>query len=85
MPPLNVTDNLQLARREYAILLKGERDPIRNLATILESITDAGSLTHDVNTLTETARNALGRTISTSLANSNGELAVLTRALRLEQ
>lgn len=35
--------------------------------------------------MTETARNGLARTISTSLANSNGELAVLTLEPRLEQ
>ncbi|MCV5597731.1 flagellar biosynthesis protein FlhA, partial [Escherichia coli] len=55
-----------------------ERVPIRDLATILEAITDAGSLTRDVNALTEAARAALARTISACLANENGELAVLT-------
>jgi flagellar biosynthesis protein FlhA len=61
-----------------------ERVPIRDLATILEAIADAGSLTHDVNALTEAARGALARTICASLANSNGELAVLTLDPRLE-
>ncbi len=62
-----------------------ERVPIRDLATILEAITDAGSLTRDVNALTEAARAALARTISACLANENGELAVLTLDPHLER
>ena len=61
-----------------------ERVPIRDLATILEAVTDAGVLTHDVNTLTEAARQALSRTISASLSNESGELSVLTLDPRLE-
>ena len=61
-----------------------ERVPLRDLATILEAITDAGSLTHDVNALTEAARAALSRTISGGLANESGDLAVLTLDPRLE-
>jgi flagellar biosynthesis protein FlhA len=62
-----------------------EQVPIRDLATILEAIADAGSLTRDVNTLTETARAALARTICSGLANENGELTVLTLAPQLER
>jgi flagellar biosynthesis protein FlhA len=62
-----------------------ERVPIRDLATILESITDAGSLTRDANLLTETARAALARTICSGLANEDGELTVLTLDPRLER
>lgn len=54
-----------------------ERVPIRDLSTILESIADAGTLTHDVNALTEAARVSLARTISGSLANERGELTIL--------
>ena len=61
-----------------------ERVPIRDLATILEAIADAGSLTRDANTLTEAARSALSRTICASLSNESGELAVLTLDPRLE-
>jgi flagellar biosynthesis protein FlhA len=61
-----------------------ERVPIRDLATILEAIADAGSLTRDANTLTEAARAALSRTICSSLSNETGELAVLTLDPRLE-
>jgi flagellar biosynthesis protein FlhA len=61
-----------------------ERVPIRDLATILESITDVGVVTRDVNALTEAARAALSRTISGTLANENGELTVLTLDPRLE-
>jgi flagellar biosynthesis protein FlhA len=62
-----------------------ERVPIRDLATILEAITDAGSLTHDVNALTEAARAALARTICAGLANEHGELTVLTLSPQLER
>ena len=61
-----------------------ERVPIRDLATILEAITDAGSLTHDVNALTEAARSALARTICNNLSNERGELIVLSLDPRLE-
>ncbi len=61
-----------------------ERVPIRDLATILEAITDVGVVTRDVNALTEAARGALARTISASLANDSGELSVLTLDPRLE-
>jgi flagellar biosynthesis protein FlhA len=61
-----------------------ERVPIRDLATILEAITDAGTLSRDVNTLTEAARVALARTICAGLANENNELVVLALDPRLE-
>ena len=61
-----------------------EQVPIRDLATILETVTDVGVVTRDVNALTEAARGALARTISASLANESGELAVLTLDPRLE-
>lgn len=61
-----------------------ERVPIRDLATILETITDVGVVTRDVNALTEAARGSLARTISASLANESGELSVLTLDPRLE-
>src|SRR6266542_1121702 len=58
--------------------LLAERVPLRDLSTILESIADAGSVTHDVNALTEAARVGLARTISGGLANERGELTVLS-------
>lgn len=61
-----------------------ERVPIRDLATILETVADVGAVTHDVNALTEAARSALSRTICSTLANESGELAVLTLDPRLE-
>ncbi|MEZ5306521.1 MAG: flagellar biosynthesis protein FlhA [Pyrinomonadaceae bacterium] len=64
--------------------LLSERVPIRDLATILEVITDVGVVTHDVNTLTEAARSALARTISANLANEHGELSVVTLDPTLE-
>ena len=62
-----------------------ERVPIRDLATILEAITDAGSLSRDVNSLAEAARAALSRTICSGLANEQGELVVLTLDPMLER
>jgi flagellar biosynthesis protein FlhA len=62
-----------------------ERVPIRDLSTILEAIGDAGTLTRDVNSLTETARAALSRTICAGLAGENNELVVLALDPRLEQ
>lgn len=62
-----------------------ENIPIRDLPTILEALGDAGSLTHDANMLTETARLALSRTICHRLANENGELPILTLDPVLEQ
>jgi flagellar biosynthesis protein FlhA len=61
-----------------------ERVPIRDLATILEAITDVGVVTRDVNALTEAARGSLSRTISSHLANDSGELSVLTLDPHLE-
>jgi flagellar biosynthesis protein FlhA len=61
-----------------------ERVPIRDLATILEAITDVAVVTRDVNALTEAARASLARTISSGLANENNELSVLTLDAGLE-
>jgi flagellar biosynthesis protein FlhA len=61
-----------------------ERVPVRDLATILEAITDAGMVARDVNSLAEAARAALARTICASLSNEQGELVVLTLDPRLE-
>jgi flagellar biosynthesis protein FlhA len=64
--------------------LLSERVPIRDLATILEAIADAGTMTHDVSLLTEAARATLSRTICGRLANEHGELSVLTLDPRYE-
>ena len=64
--------------------LLSEKVPIRDLATILESITDVGIVTRDVNALTEAARSSLARTISGNLANESGELSVVTLDPHLE-
>lgn len=70
-------------QRVLQMLLR-ERVPVRDLATILEAITDAGMVARDVNSLAEAARVALARTICASLANEQGELVVLTLDPRLE-
>jgi flagellar biosynthesis protein FlhA len=59
--------------------------PIRDLATILESVTDAAGATRDVGILTETARVALARAICARIATESGELPVLTLDPTLER
>lgn len=76
---------LSLGETEQVLLnLLRERVPIRDLATILEAITNVGVVTHDVNALTETARSALARTISSNLANENRKLSVVAPDPHLE-
>lgn len=58
-------------------LLK-ENIPINDLVTILETLADYGSMTQDVETLTEYVRQSLRRTIVKDYLNENGQLIVLT-------
>jgi flagellar biosynthesis protein FlhA len=55
-----------------------EKVSIRDLVTIFETLADYGSQTKDPITLTEMTRAALCRSITRSLVNENGELAVIT-------
>ncbi|HVB10880.1 MAG TPA: flagellar biosynthesis protein FlhA [Bacillota bacterium] len=57
---------------------------IRNLATILETLSDAGVLTKDADVLTERVRAALAREITRDLPAENGKLAVCTLDPKLE-
>jgi flagellar biosynthesis protein FlhA len=57
---------------------------IRNLATILETLSDAGALTKDTDLLTERVRTALAREITRDLPAENGKLAVCTLDPKLE-
>lgn len=61
-----------------------ERIPIRDLVTILETLADTGRQTRDVDTLTESVRQALARTISRLYAE-DGQLLVITLHPKLEQ
>jgi flagellar biosynthesis protein FlhA len=55
-----------------------EKVSIRDLITIFETLADYGAQTKDHITLTEMTRAALSRSISKSLINDQGELAVIT-------
>lgn len=55
-----------------------ENVPISDLVTILEVLADNGSITKDVEILTDHVRNALKRTIVKRYLNNEGELMVIT-------
>ena len=61
-----------------------EKVPIRDLVTIFETLADYGAQTKDHVTLTEMTRAALNRSISKSLLNERGELAVITMSPQWE-
>ncbi len=62
-----------------------ERVPIRDLRSILEAIADQAVATKDPDTLTETARQALGRTITRQYLGSDATLAVINLDPRLDR
>ena len=62
-----------------------ERVPVRDLTTILESIADAAAHTKDPDTIAETVRKSLGRSICRPFQNDQGELPAVTLAPALEQ
>ncbi|HHN46976.1 MAG TPA: flagellar biosynthesis protein FlhA, partial [Planctomycetes bacterium] len=64
--------------------LLAEGVSIRNLELILEAVAGVAARTTDIEILNEYARNALARTISRSLASSDGRLYVITLDTRLE-
>src|SRR5204863_1716060 len=55
-----------------------EKVSIRDLITVFETLADYGSQTKDHITLTEVTRGALNRSITKTLINDQGELAVIT-------
>jgi flagellar biosynthesis protein FlhA len=62
-----------------------ERVSIRNMELILEVLTDHGARNRDADFLTEKVRERAGPSICQSLANSSGELYVLTLDPGMEQ
>ena len=62
-----------------------EQVAIRDLITVLESLADFGAQTHDIQLLTEFARQSLSRSICQQLANEQGQLMVLTFAPEIER
>ncbi len=65
--------------------LLGERVPVRDLTTILETIADAVVITKDTSVIAEAVRKTLGRTICHPFQNEQGELSAVTLAPQLEQ
>jgi flagellar biosynthesis protein FlhA len=61
-----------------------ERVPVRDLETILETLSDFSSRTKDLDVLTEYVRNALGRTICKQYVDDRDRLWVLTLDPALE-
>lgn len=64
-------------------LLK-EQISIRDLGTILETLSDWGGVTKDADILTEYCRQALARQITRQFAHSNGRLQVITLSKKTE-
>lgn len=62
-----------------------EQVPIRDMRSILEAILDMAGATKDPIALTEAARSALHRSITTRLLNGSGELAILTLDRQIEE
>ncbi len=62
-----------------------ERVPIRDLETILETLSDWGARTKDTDVLTEYARNALARTICQTYRDQNNQICCVTLDPKLEE
>jgi flagellar biosynthesis protein FlhA len=62
-----------------------ERVPVRDLRTILEAIADHAAATKDPDSLTEVARQALGRAITRQYLGSDGTLPVINLDPRLDR
>ncbi|HEY3380302.1 MAG TPA: flagellar biosynthesis protein FlhA [Vicinamibacterales bacterium] len=61
-----------------------ERVAVKDLATILEAISDSASATKDPDAITESVRSVLGRVICKQYQNERGELPVISLAPALE-
>ncbi|HSK10812.1 MAG TPA: flagellar biosynthesis protein FlhA [Vicinamibacterales bacterium] len=62
-----------------------ERVPVRDLASILEAIGYAATVSKDIDALTEAVRSVLGRAICRQYLNDRGELPVISLAPALEE
>ena len=58
--------------------------PIKDLATILETVVEASATTHDIDMMTEQVRGALSRTITRRFCE-NGQLRVVTLDAEVEK
>ncbi len=75
--------NLGIVQKVLQNLVK-EGVPVRDLLTILETLADWASVTKDADILTEYVRQALSRTITDLYSTSDGTVALMTLASRLE-
>jgi len=62
-----------------------EKVSVRDLGTILETLSEYSATTKDLDILTEYARQALGRTIAAPYISNDGKIHALTVAPELEQ
>jgi flagellar biosynthesis protein FlhA len=62
-----------------------ERVPVKDLATIIESVADVAVTSKDTDTMTEAVRIALGRAICRQYQNDKGELPTISLAPSLEE
>ncbi|MEW5981057.1 MAG: flagellar biosynthesis protein FlhA [Acidobacteriota bacterium] len=62
-----------------------ERVPVKDLATILETVADVATATKDTDALVETARAGIGRAICRQYQNDRGELPTIALAPGLEE
>jgi len=76
--------SLSEVHKVIANLLK-EKVPIRNMAAILEALSDYAPVTKDIDLLTEYVRQSLGRQITNLYADENNKLSVVTLSPGLEQ
>jgi flagellar biosynthesis protein FlhA len=65
-------------------LLK-EKVPLHDMVTMLEELSDQGRMTKDIDSLTESVRQALRRTITGQYVNPEGRLEVVTIDPKLEK
>jgi flagellar biosynthesis protein FlhA len=81
VPKLLSLGDLQRVLRQ----LLRERVPVKDLATIVETVADVAQTSKDTDALTEAARGALGRAICRQYQNEKGELPTITLAPSLEE
>jgi len=62
-----------------------ERLPVRDLVTILETLSDTARVSRDIDTLIEAVRQGMKRQITKQIADANGTVRALTLEPRLEQ
>ena len=81
-----IPDIMRLGEVEKVLQnLLEENVPINDLATILETLADYGTVTKDTEVLTEYVRQALRRTIANKYANENDRINVVTIHPKVEE